>query len=155
MATSNFPAYVTKKHGSGEVEEYAPGTAGGEPFVPGSIVVAHGTNGMVKLAGADPTAIYGISEVDSAKALTLTPNGKVPIRVLTPSLIVAMACATAYVEATHRNQEYGVVLVGNNWLVDVSDVVNVRVIVLDCDIPSNTWFVKFRATNLVLDGIAS
>jgi hypothetical protein len=143
------------------VEEYTPSQTGGETFGVGELVVWDDSNNTIDRAGTDPTAIVGISEVDSEKARVLTPNGKIPIRTLTPESVVAMASATDYVEATHRQQIYGVTRDSNGrWLVDVAKLTTfARVLVVD-GIPvnfgpgqGNVWFVKFLAEFLANDGI--
>lgn len=159
---SSFPAYATRWIDESPVEEYTPSQVSGETLELGDLCVWDDSNNWVERAGTDPTAIVGIAEVRSEAARVLTANGKIPIRVIHPQTIFAMASATDYVEATHRNQMYGVVRDANgNWLVDVSETTNKRVLVID-GIPasfgpgqSNIWFVKFIGDYLVLDAITS
>lgn len=153
---SNFPAYVCINEDASLVREYTPGTAAGEQMKVGEIVQWDDANNWVERAGADPTPILGICEVDSEQARLLTASGKIPIRILNPNTIVCMASATTPVVATHVGQKYGIVRDGTTgfWLVDVSDTVNTRVIVDDVDITSGAekWYVRFLQANLLYAG---
>lgn len=111
---------------------------------------------VVKLCGADPAAILGISEVVSEKARILTANGKVPIRVLSSECVLIMYSPTVPVEATHLNVAYGVARDGaGNWFVDTADVVNTRGTVVRLNVAEGLWYFKLFAANLTNDGIVS
>lgn len=155
MAITLFPATVAYDHNKGSyVEEYTPSQTVGETFGYGDLVTLAAN--VVKRCGADPATILGISEVVSESARVLTPNGKVPIRVIGPEFVLQMSSLTAAVEATHLNVSYGIARDANGiWQVDVSDVVATRVTVVRLDIPNGIWYVKFLAANLLNDGIAS
>lgn len=154
MAT-DFPAYIASGHDHTRVEEYTPSQVAGETFVPGDFVAWDAANDWVERAGADPTLIYGFSEVDSEKARVLTENGKVPIRKLSSMCLIAMASATTPVEATHLGVEYGVVRnASGHWLVDVSDTTNVRIKVERLDVENGIWFCRPLA-EFIDDGIDS
>jgi hypothetical protein len=93
---------------------------------------------QVKRCGADPTLIAGISEVDSADAAAITPNGKVPIRIITgASLILALASSTTLVAATHVGNSYGITRGSDGfWRLDTSKTTTssrVRVIGVDTE----------------------
>lgn len=151
-----FPAFVAYNHDRGSiVEEYTPSQVGGEVFGYGDFVFLAAN--VVKLCGADPAAILGLSEVVSEKARLLTPNGKVPIRVMNSELVLCMCSDTVPVEATHLNVAYGIVRDGTTgiWKVDVSDVVNTRLVVVRLNVAEGLWYVKFLAANLTNDGIVS
>lgn len=139
---SDFAARVVSGFEHTYVEEYTPSQVTNETFVPGDVVVWDAGNDWVERGGADPTVIWGLSEVDSEEARVLTENGKVPIRKILPGCRLAMASATTYVEATHRGVEYGIVRnASGHWLVDVSETSAVRVVVRDGDATNNIWIV--------------
>lgn len=143
MAATDFPVRVAQGYDYTRVAEYVPSQVAGETFIVGDFVVWDGTNDWVERGGADPTPIYGLSEVKSESARVLTENGKVPIRKLFPGVLLAMCSATTYVEATHRGVSYGVArLASGNWAVDVADTTAIRVIVEDGDPTNNIWYVR-------------
>lgn len=162
---SEFPAYVSQDVERSLVHGFAVSTVAGETLLPGDLCIWDGPNAWVERAGANPAAgtIVGISEVDSASARLLTPDNRIPIRVIDPQTIVIMSSTTDYVEATHRQVEYGVTRSGNGrWQVDTSKTgANARVVVVG-GYPvnwgpgqSNLWLVKFLAEFLAQDGIDS
>lgn len=155
MAQPVFPASVAYGHDKGSyVEEYTPSQVGGEIFGYGDFVFLAAN--VVKLCGADPAAILGISEVVSEKARILTANGKVPIRVLSSECVLIMYSPTVPVEATHLNVAYGVARDGaGNWFVDTADVVNTRGTVVRLNVAEGLWYFKLFAANLTNDGIVS
>lgn len=150
---SDFPAYVAAEYEHGtEVLEYTPSS---DVIVPGSLWYYDTGTQTVKLCGADPSLIGGVSEVDASEADDLTPNGKVPFRALKPNALVALCSATTPAE-THVGTAYGVVkLSSGNWAVDTSDTTNTRVVVKRVDITNGIFFVSFLAANLQFDAIAS
>jgi|SRR5688572_17677207 len=150
-----FPAQIAYNIDNGSVvEEYTPSQVAGETFGYGDFVFLAAN--VVKRCGADPAAILGISEVVSENARLLTPNGKVPIRTLNAEAVLQMCSDTIPVEATHLNVAYGIVRDANGiWKVDVSDVVNTRVVVVRLNVAEGIWFVKMLAANLTNDGIVS
>lgn len=156
---SDFPAYVTSEfeHGT-EVLEFTPSTAAGETAAkPGELMYYDTATQLLKRCGADPSLILGISEVVSENARVITPNGKVPLRVLKPNALVAMCSATTPAE-THVGVStgYGIArLSSGNWSVDTGDTSNARVFVVAVDIPKGIFYVKFWAANLQFDAIAS
>lgn len=156
---SDFPAYIAQGHDQSRVEEYAVSTTTNENLLVGDLAVWDAGNDWIERAGADPTAIMGISEVRSADARTLTPNNKIPLRELTAGVVVAMSSATAYVEGTHRNVEYGITRSSaGNWRVDVSKTggsARVRVVRGEVSQDQNIWYVQFLAEYLATDGIDS
>lgn len=150
---SSFPAQVAYGHDRSTVEEYTPGTAA-NAFVVGDILILSGVEARV--AGVNPAAILGLSEVNSADAALLTPNGKVPVRQLTPECVIQMSSATTPVEATHLGQEYGITKDPTTgfWQVDVAKTVaNARVYVDRLNVAEGIWYVKFLAEFLATDGI--
>ena len=132
---SNFPAHVTEGAEHTTVRDYAVGTA----FIPGSFVVWDTTNHDMDVCGADPVLIAGISEVNSTAAALLTPDSKVPVRIITSDqCIIALGSATTPA-ASYIGDALGIVL-STNWLVDTSETTNVRVIVMDVDITNGIWY---------------
>lgn len=161
---SEFPAYATKFVEKSQVEEFAVSQVAGEVLLVGDLCVWDAPNGWVERAGADPAAgtIVGISEVDSEKARVLTPNGKIPIRRINVDTVFALSSATDYVEATHRNQEYGITRSANGrWRVDTAKTgASARVVVRDGVVANfgpgqgNIWLVQFLA-EFIADAIDS
>lgn len=152
---SEFPMQTAYGHDKSTVEEYTPGTAA-NAFVVGDFVILSGVEARV--AGANPTAILGFSEVRSEDAKLLTPNGKVPVRQITSEHVLQMCSDTTPVEATHLGQEYGITKDGTtgNWKVDVSKTGgNARVYVDRLNIAEGIWFVKVLAEFIGTDGIDS
>jgi hypothetical protein len=107
--------------------------------------------------GADPATILGLSEVVSESARVLTPNGKIPIRVLNPEMVLVMSSLTVPVDATHLNNSYGITRDANGiWQVDVAKTAgSARVTVVRLEIALGFWYVKVIASVLLNDGIAS
>lgn len=140
---SDFAVRVASGFEFTRAAEYTPSQVAGETFIPGDFVAWDSSNDWVERAGADPTLVYGLSEVNSEAARVLTENGKVPIRKLFPGVLLAMCSATTYSEATHRGVEYGIVrLSSGHWAVDTTDTSAVRVIVEDGDSVNNIWYVR-------------
>lgn len=137
-----FPAQIAYNIDQSTNEEYVPSQTGGETFGYGDFVklVAN----VAKLCTADPPSILGISEVVSQNARLITPNGKVPIRVLSNQSVLMMSSLTVPVEATHLNVQYGITRDANgNWQVDVSKTgASARVEVIRLNIAEGLWFVK-------------
>jgi hypothetical protein len=157
MAT-DFPAYVAKNYESDtQVFEYTPSQTAGETMAKAGELVYYDTaDAKVKRCGADPALILGIAEVVSEDARVLTPNGKIPIRVLMPGAVLGLCSATTPVEVTHRGNDYGIVrLASGNWAIDISETTNKRVHVIDVDVTRGIFFCKPMAANLQSDAVAS
>lgn len=156
---SDFPAYVASEYEHGtEVQEYTPSVVAGEVAAkPGELMFFDTATQTIKRCGADPALIAGISEVTSEDARVLTPNGKIPLRLLKSNALVAMCSATTPAE-THVAVAtgYGIArLASGNWAVDIGDTSNTRVFVKRVDIANGIFFVSFQAANLQFDAIAS
>jgi hypothetical protein len=156
---SDFPAHVCAEYEHGtEVQEYVPSQTAGETAAkPGELMYYDTADQKIKRCGADPALIAGISEVASEAARVLTPNGKIPLRLLKTNALVRMCSATTPAE-THVAVAtgYGLVrLSSGNWAVDTTDVANPRVFVKRVDITNGIFFVTFIAANLQFDAIAS
>ena len=156
---SDFPCHIAQNIDDGsEVQEFTPSQTAGETAAKAGELVYYDTaTQTVKRCGADPALILGIAEVSSEAARVLTPNGKIPIRILKPGAIVRMCSATTPAE-THVLvlTGYGVArLTSGNWALDISDTANARCQVVRVDIPNGSFYVRFWATNLQADTIAS
>lgn len=156
---SDFPAYVAAEYEHGtEVHEFVPSqTAGETAAASGEFVYYDPADQKIKRCGADPALIAGISEVSSEAARVLTPNGKIPIRLLKPNALVALCSATTPAEAHIAVATgYGIArLSSGNWALDTGDVANPRCFVKKIDIAKGIFFVSFIAANLQFDAIAS
>ena len=151
---SSFPAYVVFGHEHTRNEDYMPSVTAGETLIPGDLWTWDDTNNKAIRCGADPATIMGISEVDSSKSYT--PGGRVPLRLLSPLVTVAMSSTTTPVEATHVGQVYGISRnAAGFWQVDTSDTTNTRVVIVRVDTNPEVWYAQFLATNLGWDAIAS
>ena len=145
---SNFPAYVAMGADKTNVFEFVPATGASEPFVTGSFVVlSTGESSEVEVCPTDPILILGISEGDSAIGATLTANGRVPIRVLTDGVIIALGSSTtpAY---THVGNSYGITVSGTNWLLDTAKTTtSSRCRVVAVDIPKGIFYVTMHGAS--------
>ena len=152
---SNFPMQTAYGHDKSTVEEYTPGV-GANAFVVGDFVILSGVEARV--AGVNPAAILGFSEVRSEDAKLLTQNGKVPVRQITSEHVLQLCSQTTPVEATHLGQNYGITKNGTtgNWEVDVTKVgANARVYVDRLNIAEGIWFCKVLAEFISTDGIVA
>lgn len=153
MPQPAFEVQTAYGHDQSRVEEYTPGS-GANAFVKGDFVILSGVEARV--AGADPAAILGLSEVRSEDAKLLTPNGKVPVRHLTSEHVLQMMSDTVPVEATHLGQEYGITKDGTTgfWKVDTAKTgASARVYVSRLNVAEGIWFVKVLAEFIATDGI--
>lgn len=140
---SDFPARVCKGFEHTYVGEFPPGTAASEPSSPGSFVFYDTTDGTMDLCGADPTTIAGIAEVSSAAATVLTPDGKVPFRILQGDGVwIALSSTTTPDFATHVGKSYGITKASNgHWQLDVSKTTtSSRVRVVDVDATQGIFY---------------
>lgn len=157
---SDFPAHVCAGHEHGsEVHEYAVSVTAGETAAKaGELMYFDTSTQTIKRCGADPALIAGIFEAgNSDVARLLTPNNKVPLRLLNPNALVRMCSATTPSEAhVAVSTGYGIARLSNgNWAVDIGDTSNGRVWVTKVDIPNGVFYVHFLAANLQFDAVAS
>lgn len=148
MAQPKFAASIAYGHDKASVVEFVPGSAA-NAFVIGDFLILSGVEARV--AGADPAAILGISEIRSADATLITANGKVPVHLLDPELILCMMSDTVPVEATHIGQQYGITKDGTTgfWKVDTAKTGGTaRVYVDHLSINDGFWFVKVLKANI-------
>lgn len=129
-------------------------------IVPYDLVFLDTADNLVKPCGADPALILGIALSSGAAAVkSVYPGSAIPIAILNPDCLVAMASATTPAQA-HLLRLYGIEKTGNNWRVDTTDTGNTRVTVIDYSPHSGDqgqeWFiVRFLAANLQGDSIVS
>lgn len=156
MAASSFPASQGFRHDESVNLEYTPSATAAETLLYGEFCTLSGAT--VVRCGADPATILGLSEVGSEFAKTLTPNGKIPVRVLDSGTVLRMSSATDYVDATHNAQSYGITRDGTSgfWRVDVAKTgASARVLVVAGDTTGNQWYVRVIAQYLLADTIIS
>lgn len=149
---SLFPAYTVQEFKRTSVQEYTPGTST-DVFVPGSFVFYDTTSNTMKLCAADPALIAGISEVDSVKNALITPNGKVPVRLLHEGAIIAMSSATTPADS-HVGDKYGITKAsGGQWQLDTAKTGgSARVIVVSVDIGQGIFYCQVLTANLQFAG---
>ena len=157
--SSNFkPQVIGNVDGFPEVR-YFPVTAA-QTFQIGELVYHDTSVATLKVCGADPSLIAGVSLADAAFGLgTQWPGNiyggvSIPVALLKPDTKVFMASATTPA-AAHVGKSYGVVLASNVWRVDTTDESNTRVRVLDIfNSPQQEGFlVQFLTANLQFSGI--
>lgn len=153
---SDFPLTVTENIEASQVDEYTPSQTAGETAAKsGELVLFDVADQLLKRCGADPALIAGVVEGSSEAGRVLTPNGKIPMRKLTPRVGVRMCSATTLSEA-NVGVLYGIArLASGNWGVDTTDTSNTRVVIYRVDTATNAAFVHFIAANLQFDAIAS
>lgn len=127
-------------------------------FTAGALVYLDTADNLIKECGADPALILGVSQCDAADR-AIYNSSRIPVQIITPEQVWAMGSATAPGE-TVLMDGYGVVKTSGFWLVDTSDTSNIRVFVIDYSPKTGEqgkelYFVRFPATNLQADGIAS
>lgn len=155
MAT-DFPAHIADGYEDTEVREYTPGRDATEPFIPGDLVFYDTTPNEVELCGADPALIAGISEVDSEAARLLTPNAKVPVRIIKgPRATLALSSATTPLES-HIGDQYGITrTAGGHWRLDVAKTgADARVLVKRVDILNGIFFCQVLNDQLQFGTVA-
>lgn len=110
---SSFPAYIASNIETGTfVAEYTPNAV--TPPVVNDLVVINTGTGAVDRCGADPALIAGICEVITTpgfrpnSAQSLTPNGKVPIRITRPDALWAFSNLTGTLSDTNLGTSYGI-----------------------------------------------
>jgi hypothetical protein len=138
---SDYPAYVAQGFEDSHVEDFPP--ASDAHVVPGDLWFYDTTGNDANVCGADPALIAGISEIDSDAAEHLTPDGNVPLRVITGSRCILAMCSATTPAQAHVGDHYGVVtLTSGNWAVDTTETTNVRVTVKRVDIANGIFFVS-------------
>jgi hypothetical protein len=146
---SSFPARISYGHDHTYNASFTPGTSG-DAFIPGEFVAYDTSADTMKRCGADPTAIAGIAEVTSGDASVITPNGKVPIRILTGGGVVLALSSTTVPTEAMVGDSYGITRsAAGFWRVDTSKTTtSSRVRVVAVDIPTETFFCVVHANLL-------
>lgn len=122
-------------------------------FKAGALVVYSTSTDDIDECGADPTLILGIALCDAASK-TIYPGNKIPVLVLDPTMVVGLSSATTPVEADVLDAGFGIEKT-TFWRLDHTDTSNIRVQVVEVDIPNGIFWVRFVAANLQADAIAS
>lgn len=159
---SDFPVQLSMKHEAGyEVRYFTLDNA--HTVKPGAFVFLNTTDNEIEKCAVDPALILGIALAHGAPGLAAGAvnnskwlyEGKIPVAVLTPSIILAMCSATTPA-ASHLTDAYGIVeLASGAWAVDVGETVNTRVVVHDIDAVNGIFYVSPLAANLQGDSILS
>jgi hypothetical protein len=128
-----------------------------QTFIAGALVVL--ASGTIAECGADPASVLGIAlapaSVGLASAGSIYGGTNIPVFVISPNDVIVMGSSTTPVFATHVGTAYGIVK-STNWLVDVSEVAATRIIPVEVSVANpERWFVRFNATCLQFDQIAS
>ena len=145
---SKFPPFIANNDKYPRVMYFTP--ASGATFGPNALVVYNTGTDVIDECGADPTSILGLS-CTPASAKTIVANGKVPVYVLDPDVMVGMSSSTTPAESQVMDV-FGVEKTGF-WRVDISDTTATRVQIAQIDILNGIFYVRFSATNLQLDQI--
>lgn len=153
---SLFPPFLAADAVATEVISFTPDT--GETFGAGSLVYMYATNApKIRVCGADPAIILGIalSPAVPAAGLTFSPDGKVPVLILSPSTTIGLSSPTTLTEAmilTGGSTPFGYGLVKDGttgyWQIDTGDTTNKRVILVRADLNNNIAYVRFVPTYL-------
>lgn len=154
---SSFPAQITENIDQGSsVQEYTPSQTAGEVAAKsGELMYFDTADQKIKRCGADPALIAGICEESSEANRVLTPNGKVPLRLLTSTAGVRLCSAVTLTEA-HVGVAYGIVRDANgHWAIDTTDTGATRVVAYRIDTVAQAAYCRFLAANLQFDAVAS
>ena len=150
--SSAFRPFLRAGNREPVVISYTPASA--EDFLAGALVVYNTSTDVIDECGSDPGSVLGIALADAA-AKTLYADGKVPVAVLDPDVVVCLASSTTPVEGHKYDAGYGVVKTGNNWLLDISETSAKVFQVIDVDIANGIFFCRAIASVLQADQIAS
>lgn len=149
---SSFPAFIARGHENTQIEEYVPGQATNEPFIPGDFVFVDTSDlGEAKRCGTNPTLIAGFAETKSEAHRVVTEDGRVPLRIIVGGGVVfGFASATQFVASTHVGNSYGITRsAAGFWLLDVAKTTtSSRVKVVGGDVRNNIWLGVIHANLL-------
>lgn len=154
---SAFRAYIARGGDNERVFDYTPdGTA---TFAAGDLVYYDTSTNTMKICGADPALIAGLSEVVSSSS-NLIPTAKVPIQLLKPSTVLAMSSATDYADSYQGDTMDISNTSSGLWKVLPGSTAAVRVICIGGVAAADSldgaiFYVQFIAANLQFDAIAS
>lgn len=141
FAPGNMPVILGKTYDTGET------------FVEGGILVAGDTN-QVKQAGADPTEIIGVAaepagsrpgyELGHSSQVLSVTHRKQKVGVWIADRIITWSGEPSVAAAeSHVGNQYGVVLSGTRWLIDISETTNVVLQVTKADVDNNFLLFKW------------
>lgn len=147
MATSTFQARVGAGRDNSRVRSFIPSQTAGQTFVVGSLVYFDTSANKIRLCGADPALILGLSEIDSEANRVITPDGRVPLYCIGPNDTIAMSCPTTLAES-NVDRDYGVVNNSGIWQIDTTDTSAIRVRIRRVLTDLNWALVQFINTNL-------
>jgi hypothetical protein len=158
---SDFPVQLSMKHEAGyEVRYFTLDNA--QTVKPGAFVFLNTADNEIEKCGTDPALILGIvlahgapgtaaGAVNNSKWLY---EGKLPVAVLTPNIILGMCSATTPANSHLSDAVEIAELASGNWAVDVA-AVNTRMVVHDIDAVNGIFYVSPLAANLQGDSILS
>ena len=138
----------------------------GQTFKKGALLVDTGA-GTVSECGADPARIYGVALEDANSKPGGTGIANNPSYVTggqSKEVSVAIADRVTVFTGravnggtdpvvplqTHIGETYGVLKVGNDWVIDLAEVTVMSVEIVDIDVDNNLFLFKFRESFLAL-----
>lgn len=153
---SAFPAYLAKYAELTDVQEYTPSVVASEDVVVGDLFYYDTSTNTTKRCGADPALIAGVSEIASTQARLLTPNNKVPLRIITGFQAVFAFSSTTTPAASHIGDTYGVTRsAAAQWQLDTAKTgADARLLVVEVDIANGIFFCHFLGTELQFAAVA-
>lgn len=154
--SSKFPPFFVAGADSYRVIGYK--VDGAATFKAGNLVFFDTATQTLKVCGADPALIAGVSLIDATSAQGATniyPGFKGPVAVLSSDIEMGFS-STATPADTDIGVAYGIVAAADGtWQVDTSDTTNTRVVVTRIDAANGIFYVRFLAANLQFDAVAS
>jgi hypothetical protein len=139
--------------------------ATGQVYQKGALVVDN-VNGEIVECGADPVSILGVAleacdskpgyGVPNSAQVTVTTGRQqeTSIALADRDTVFSGRAVNGGVDPvvpllTHIGEKYGVVKVGNDWVIDMADAVATRIQIVDVDLTGgNVFFFKFLEANL-------
>ena len=153
---SKFPPFFVAGADSYRVTGYK--VDGAATFKAGNLVFFDTASQTLKVCGADPALIAGVSLIDATSAQganNIYPGFKGPVAVLSSDMEMGFSSPTTPAD-TNIGVAYGLAAAADGtWQVDTTDVVNTRVVVTRVDAVNGIFYVKFLAANLQFDGVVS
>lgn len=137
-----------------------------QTFKKGALVVDTAA-GTVSECGADPARIYGVALEDafskpggtgianSPSIITGGTNNECSVAVADRMTVFSGRAVNGGTDPviplqTHIGETYGVVKVGNDWVIDMAEVTTMSVTIVDIDVDNNLFLFKFREAFLAL-----
>ncbi len=128
----------------------------GQTFKTGAVLIFTAA-GEVSEGGADPTPIVGVSlEAAGSKPGWDAANSPTVFTGRVQEVSVAKADrstiwsgrGTSDPALTNIDEQYGIVKVGNDWIVDITDTTNLRIEIVDVDLDNKIFFFKWLEAQL-------